>query len=417
MSAELRHDPEQPVRALRVAIVTQGFQLSGGVQTVARWLVSGLRAHGHTVHIFSMATSRQDPQSRLLAKPSTWRRSSLLVPAGNEPEVTHVGANGAELEVLRYLPRRDLDRALDGFDIVQVVTGGPALAWTTSRTTTPVALQVATTVRWERTAMLARQGPLARLARQVMTAAVALLEVRSMRDVGAIQVENSEMGSYVAQRAPQTPAVLAPPGVDTTRFTPRPQGWPRDGYLLSVCRLEDPRKGLDRLVESYAQLRARRREVPDLVLAGATAPPLALTTQIRDLGLAAHVHVRSDLPTDAMPSLFQGASVYLQTSHEEGLGISVLEAMASGLPVVATETAGTLETVVDAETGWLVPQGAEVPHHIAERTLRVLDGEGPAMALHARERAVATFSSDVTLGRFLNSYARLLDRRARELLP
>src|SRR5680860_773931 len=301
MTSELRHDPEQPVTTLRIAIVTQGYQSAGGVQTVARWLVGGLRANGHTVHIFSLATSRQDPHSRLLTKPSTWRRSSLLVPAGNEPDVTHVGANGAELEILRYLPRRDLDRALDDFDVVQVVTGGPALAWATSRTKTPVALQVATTVRWERAAMLARQAPLGWLARQVMTAAVTLLEVRSMRGVRAIHVENREMGTYVAQRAPQTPAILEP--------------------------------------------------------------------------------------------------------------------MGTGLPVVATETAGTLETVIRGETGWLVPQGAEVPHHIAEMTLRVLDGEGPSMARNARERAVSTFDSEFTLGRFLSSYARLLDGRARELLP
>src|SRR5680860_38068 len=417
MTSELRHDPEQPVTTLRIAIVTQGYQSAGGVQTVARWLVGGLRANGHTVHIFSLATSRQDPHSRLLTKPSTWRRSSLLVPAGNEPDVTHVGANGAELEILRYLPRRDLDRALDDFDVVQVVTGGPALAWATSRTKTPVALQVATTVRWERAAMLARQAPLGWLARQVMTAAVTLLEVRSMRGVRAIHVENREMGTYVAQRAPQTPAILAPPGVDTTRFTPHPEGWRRDGYLLSVCRLGDPRKGLDRLIDSYAQLRARGREVTDLVLAGRNNPALALMNQIRDLGLAAHIHVRSDVPTVALPSLFQGASVYLQTSYEEGLGISVLEAMGTGLPVVATETAGTLETVIRGETGWLVPQGAEVPHHIAEMTLRVLDGEGPSMARNARERAVSTFDSEFTLGRFLSSYARLLDGRARELLP
>jgi glycosyltransferase involved in cell wall biosynthesis len=401
------------VPPLRVALVTQGYQSAGGVQTVARWLVRGLRASGHSVHIFNLATSRDDPHSRRLLRPFTWLKDPLLVLDADEPDVTHVGANGTELEILRYLPRRNLDDALNEYDVVQVVAGGPALAWAASRANPPTALQAATTVRRERQSMLARQSPAAKLAHVAMTAVVTRIEMKALRNAATVLVENHEMASYVRSRAPRTVVTVAPPGVDIERFAPRADGWRGDGYLLSVCRLEDCRKGLERLVEAYSLLRERRADVPDLVLAGRNEPPASLIELIHDLGLSSFVQVRRNVPTRDLPGLYQGASVYLQTSFEEGLGLSVLEAMASGLPVVATETAGTLETVISGITGWLVPQGPDVAADVAEMVSRALNVDGPDMALAARERTVTTFSGAATLGNFLDSYALLRRERVR----
>jgi glycosyltransferase involved in cell wall biosynthesis len=133
----------------------------------------------------------------------------------------------------------------------------------------------------------------------------------------------------------------------------------------------------------------------------------AVCELIGDLRLADRVDVRSDVADADLVRLYQEASVFLQTSHEEGLGLSVLEAMACGLPVVATDTAGSRETVVDGVTGWRVPQGVDISHDFAKRVREVLAG-GDSFSRQARRRCVDRFSSAATLELYLGVYEALL---------
>lgn len=391
----------------RIAIVTQGFQTAGGIQTSARWLAAGLRGAGHTVVVFDLASSRSDAHSRRISSPATWLRRPVLQVDHDEQQVVHVGANGVELEPLRYLPRRELTRQLDRFDLVHVVAGGPALALVAARCTVPVVVQFATRVAEERSAQLSSTSGPAHQWRSAMTTMTSRLERRALRSVDVVLVMNRHMARFVTEVC-TTPVVMAPPGVDTDRFTPRVEGWSADGHMLSVCRLNDARKGLDRLVRAYAHLRDTAPGSPRLVLAGRTHPPVALTALIDELGLHEDVQIRPDLPSEELTSLLRQSSVYVQASYEEGFGISVTEAMASGLPVVATDTAGTRETVVPGETGWLVSQTADVATEMAARIDQVRTAAGPRMAVLARERAVSTFSDRASLDRVLAVHGDLV---------
>jgi len=330
-----------------------------------------------------------------------------MVVDSSDVHVTHVGANAVELEPMRYLPRAELSAELNRYDLVQVVAGGPSLALVATNCRSPIVLQVATIVAWERASQLATTGPALALWRGAMTRATSMLERRALRRADAVLVENGQMLEFV-HSVGQTRVVLAPPGVDTDRFTPRIEGWDPTGYLLSVCRLNDARKGLERMIRSYALMTTQRPEVAALVLAGRGELPRRLTELIVELGLAGRVSVRSDVPQSELPSLYQGASVYVQTSYEEGLGISVIEAMACGLPVVSTETAGTQETVAHGQTGWLVSQGSELEKVIAERTLSIWADDPKGISHRARSRAVSLFSDKVALSPYLEAYDQLL---------
>lgn len=391
----------------RVALITQGYQTAGGIQTAARWLVAGLRGAGFEVEVFNLASSRADPVSRRLRSPSSWRSATLLAPDSVEPQLTHVGANGVELEPLRYVPRAELTIELDRFDLVHVVAGAPALALAAARSRRPVVVQVATTVAWERASQLRAEASALAFWRRAMTRVTSLMERAALTKVDAVLVMNREMQDFVRSVSPAR-AVLAPPGIDTERFAPPMQEWDRSGYLLSVCRLSDARKGLERLIRSYALMVDMRPSLPDLVLAGRGVAPAGITRLIAELGVSTRVNIRSDVPQADLPSLYRGASVYLQSSYEEGFGISVLEAMACGLPVVATDTAGTRETVAHGETGWLVSQDDDVASVMADRTLALWVGDGRGMSQRARNRAVLMFSDDATLSRILDVYWQLM---------
>jgi glycosyltransferase involved in cell wall biosynthesis len=166
------------------------------------------------------------------------------------------------------------------------------------------------------------------------------------------------------------------------------------------------------MVRAYSLLVNNMAEAPKLVLAGKGRLSESVVGLIKELGLENKVEIRSEVPAEELPALYTGASAFLQTSYEEGLGLSVLEAMASGLPVVSTDTAGSQETVVHGHTGYLVPADAnvDIAAILAKRVTDVLSGTGETLGAHGRQRCVSMFSSDVALSRFTSAYSDLLAR-------
>jgi glycosyltransferase involved in cell wall biosynthesis len=342
-------------------------------------------------------------------------RRSLRSTPGFDKGVQHWGANAVEIEFMRYRPRLELTMALSEYDLIHVVAGGPALAAAVlkTRAEVPVVLQAATIAAWERESRFLTQSRVTRTWRQGMTKLTSRMERHALREVDMVLVLNEVMLKHVRSLG-QDHVIKAPPGVNTQLFTPGPGGWQSSGHLLSVCRLGDPRKGLDRMVLAYSEMLRADKRVPDLVLAGRGNLDPATRELIWSLGLTSRVHVHADVAASELVPLYQNASVFLLTSHEEGLGISVLEAMACGLPVVCTDNAGTRETVADGSTGWLVEQGGRqfVADQVAKQVLATLDGRGASMGTQGRDRCLRLFSLDVTLHRLTAIYDELTARLA-----
>jgi glycosyltransferase involved in cell wall biosynthesis len=216
------------------------------------------------------------------------------------------------------------------------------------------------------------------------------------------------MHDHLAAHMPQDDVIFAPPGVDTEQFVPGPP--PSKGeHILSVGRFEDPRKNVTLLLEAYAALHDQDESVPPLVLAGRSAPTDAAWARAEALGIREAVTFRADVSMDELARLYRTAALYVVSSDEEGLGLTILEAMASGRPVVSTACGGPSTTVLDGETGRLVPVGN--PQALAEAMKEVLctPDRANAMGHRGRERAEEHFSMEATGRRFLNTYAELLD--------
>ena len=145
--------------------------------------------------------------------------------------------------------------------------------------------------------------------------------------------------------------------IDVTWFKPNPrqQENPAYGrYLLFTARINDPRKNVAMLLQAFARVRQQHPDLK-LVLAG-EQPNEALTTLTRELGLAESVlYPGSLMPrSEELLRLYQGATLFVLPSAQEGLGISVLEALACGTPVVATPCGGPEGVVVEGQTGLIV---------------------------------------------------------------
>lgn len=194
-------------------------------------------------------------------------------------------------------------------------------------------------------------------------------------------VANSGGLRATAERfAPDLPILEIPNGVDTERFAPAP---PREGapqHLLFVGRLAR-QKGVDVLLEALAKIAALPWR---LTIAGDGPERAALAEQAARLGLAKRVHFRGWVQREELPELYRSADVFVFPSHDEGMPNVVLEAMASGLPIVATQVPGNDELV--RENGRLVPAGD--PSSFAEALAPLLTDASLRRMLGERSRSL-----------------------------
>jgi glycosyltransferase involved in cell wall biosynthesis len=163
----------------------------------------------------------------------------------------------------------------------------------------------------------------------------------------------------------------------------------------------DPVKDLVTLVEAFE---LARLSVPNavLVIVGDGPERTALQARARALGVEAAVRFVG-VRTDAR-ALLAGFDLFVNCSVSEGVSLTILEAMAAGLPVVATNVGGTPEVVVDDQTGLLVP-----PQNAAElaAAMVLLAGSAEcrlALGRAGRDRLVSRFSFDRMVDDYVRAY-------------
>ncbi len=182
---------------------------------------------------------------------------------------------------------------------------------------------------------------------------------------------------------------VVPCGVDLDHFRTTGDRWPPRGHrfrITAVGRLV-PRKGLSEIIEALVQL----PEAELLVVGGPPEPMLPddphaqhLVRHAESLGVAARVHLLGAVGRRDVPSILRSADAVCCTPWYEPFGMVALEAMACGVPVVATSVGGLAETVVDGVTGLLVPP--RDPDAIAAALRRLADDPEAAARMRTAAR-------------------------------
>ena len=208
-------------------------------------------------------------------------------------------------------------------------------------------------------------------------------------------------------------------GVDHSRFAPQnvkplallPARWQElDGILVvgTVGRLT-PVKDQQLLLQAAAQL---RDECPELfsrirlVIVGDGPLYAELSRKIEELKLQEIVWLAGD--RHDVPSLLQVMDVFVLPSLGEGISNTVLEAMASGLPVIATAVGGNVELVEEGFNGSLVPVGDVKALSNALAALLNNNEERARQGANARERVCNNFDWNLTVNAYLGVYDELL---------
>jgi D-inositol-3-phosphate glycosyltransferase len=216
---------------------------------------------------------------------------------------------------------------------------------------------------------------------------------------------------YAADAAKVT---VIPLGVDLDRFRPAAKSLAREALglkderiVLFVGRIE-PLKGVDILIDAAAMLESDI-DCSVLIVGGDESSEVQvarLKDLARDRGIDHRVAFVGAVDHEQLPLYYNAADVCVVPSHYESFGLVAVEAMASGLPVVASRVGGLTGTVKDGETGYLIPWLC--PEPFAERIELLLDNEPLRQSLgDAAREAVARYRWENVAGAVMDVYREL----------
>ena len=211
-----------------------------------------------------------------------------------------------------------------------------------------------------------------------------------------------------AEGVPARKIAVITNGIDRDGFARVPSRW-NARRVVMVANLR-PGKGHDVLIAAAASVLRRFPDAAfDIVGDGPLMEPLKMLARDRAVDRATTFYGhREDIP-----DLLAEGGMLVLPSQSEALPNAVLEAMAAGLPVVASDVGGVGELVVDGRTGWLVPAGDAAS--LAERICRLMADPGLAGAFGAAGRAAigSRYTFDRMVGAFERLYETELRRRCR----
>lgn len=361
----------------------------------------------YTADLFTLATSAADASSVGLARPATWLRGVQYTPMKwRDIEYIQVGALGSELEFQRYKPRHRLSRLLQQYDLVQFVVGSPPWLCAAADVKRPIVLWTATTTRADRESQLRNHPPLRRAWTRAMLSVAERYERRALRRADAVFALSNYTRDFVRSISGRSDVSVATSGVDTSLF--RPGSDPAsDGHILCVARFSDPRKNVRLLLTAYRKLLDRRPDTPALLLVG-EPPTDAGRAFLAELHLTDRVRLLGPKRGEELAALYRNARLFVLSSDEEGLAIVVLEAMASGLPVISTDCGGPGTAIIPEVTGLLTPVGDALALSGAIERALSDDALRQRMGRAGRDRAVTHFSLEAAGKVFLETYDRIL---------
>src|SRR3989454_1000615 len=157
--------------------------------------------------------------------------------------------------------------------------------------------------------------------------------------------------------------VQFPWGVDLKEFRPgaddrglrHEMGWD-DSFIILSTRSWEPLYGIETLLEAFRRAYAKEPRMR-LILLGGGSLASKIERFLKSNKLDRFVHRPGVMPHDAISAYFRAVDLYVSCSLSDGSSVSLLEAMATGLPVVVSDTPGNREWVVSGKNGWLAPVG------------------------------------------------------------
>jgi glycosyltransferase involved in cell wall biosynthesis len=150
--------------------------------------------------------------------------------------------------------------------------------------------------------------------------------------------------------------IVFPWGVDLERFTPGKESEHPQEFTILCSRSWEPRYGVDVLVHAFVSLARERKDI-HLLLLNSGSQAADLRQVLERGGVAQQVTFAGHISQSDLPRYYHMADLYISPSHIDGSSVSLLEALACGLPCLVSDIPTNREWVVEGENGWLFPDG------------------------------------------------------------
>jgi len=368
------------------------------------WLAHRLADVGHQVAVVA-------PGRRLLARVETdgdttiYRTPSVVLPLNPSYKITYRAMPTVRAAVEQFRP-----------DVVHVNTmwlTGASLLKVARRKGIPI---VATNHLMPENVLLSLPAALRQSA--WLTNWFWRLLARWHNQFDAVTSPTPSATALLGQHGLSCPLLDISNGVDTLAYAPAVTSPPRpalldrfqvaNDFVLYFGRV-NKEKRLDQLVEAFAQV--AKTTAADLVIAGTGNAVADLGRLVASLGLTHRVHLVGFISDEDKLALAQGARLFAITSPAELQSIVCLEAMATGLPIVAVDATALGELCRDGRNGYLVRPGDT--QGCADAICKVLgdDGLRQRFGQESRDFVVANHSCDATYQRFVRLYEDAIDGR------
>jgi glycosyltransferase involved in cell wall biosynthesis len=250
---------------------------------------------------------------------------------------------------------------------------------------------------------------------------LAVLRNVLLRDADAfVAMSRAIREEMVRAGVPAERAFLLPHGVDVERFRPADRvekverrlalGLPTTGIIAVYTGRLLRGKGLDTLLDAFAPLAAGRDDVRLVLVGAGGAQSLSVEDELRARSLAPPLASRvvfAGRVDDVSPWL-QAADFFVFPSLFEGLGISLVEALACGLPAIGSRTGGIVDVIADGRSGLLVPPGDAAALGSALRRLAEDTAGRAEMGRAGRAEALARFDERDVVTRYRALFASLV---------
>lgn len=373
-------------------LVTTLPPFAGGVPAKTRILCRHLIQHGHSVTVAYYATFSTDPD---LLAPS-WR-----VPFGVRPDIRRkkcwedqdcvaVGSWFPELEAPYYIPSKRWAGLIAAHDRHIAVGGNVLSAYPLVKAGIPHLIWCASGF-WADREDRHKRMPLPMRLMDICIKRPWLEELESQvlkADGRKMCVSGYTQDSLIKLGAAPSLTQRLPIPTDPNKFLPPPQ--PASAGIVGFAgRINDPRKNIGLLIDAVALAVQQGCDIR-LQFAGDQVGE-KLQACIQRNNLQDRITCLGEMTNDNLPSFYQGLDMFVIPSHQEGLCIAGIEALATGVPVIATRCGGPEDYVVENKTGYLTDRSAKslADYIVAIASDRVLRGR---LSTNARDMAVKNYS-------------------------
>jgi len=196
-------------------------------------------------------------------------------------------------------------------------------------------------------------------------------------------------------------------GKESFKKFKRKNGIKNGEIIIGTAVRLSPQKSVDTLIKAFFELKKRaERPTPKLLIIGDGEQRQALEILVQELNLNSSVIFTGFLPdASAMIKIFD---LFILPSKFEGMPLSILEAFAAEVPVIASKVSGIPELITEGETGWLVKP--ESPQKLLEKMDMVLSDLNKAkqVASNAKKKWLTHFTTEVMISRYREFYNAII---------